>query len=159
MSLFSSKGRRHINGHKELTKHAEIISIVSGENAPKEVYFPTMAPNGKPITMTVKPGDSVKVGTRIGERTDFYVPIYSSVSGVVKESKMVFSAGVGRPIQHVVIENDGQYVEEEPLKTVTLESTKEEIFAAIKEAGLVGMGGAGFPTYVKYNNPSNIETL
>lgn len=159
MSLFSSKGRRHINGHKELTKHAQIISIVSGENAPKEVYFPTMAPNGKPITMCVNVGDSVKVGTRIGVRSDFYVPVYSSVSGVVKEQKMVFSADVGRPIQHLVIENDGQYVEEEPLKTVTLDSSKEEIFEAIKEAGLVGMGGAGFPTYVKYNNPSNIETL
>ena len=159
MSLFGSKGRRHLDGHKELTKHQEIISIVSGESSPKEVYFPTMSPNGKPITFTVNPGDSVKVGTRIGVRTDFYVPIYSSVSGTVKEQKMIFSPSVGRPIQHVVIENDGQYVEEEPLKTVTLESSKEEIFEAIKEAGLVGMGGAGFPTYIKYNNPSNIETL
>ncbi len=159
MSLFCSKGHRHLDGHKDLTKHQEIISIVNGENAPKEVYFPTMSPNGKPITFTVNAGDTVKVGTRIGTRTDFYVPIYSSVSGVVKEQKMIFSPQVGRAIQHVVIENDGQYVEEEPLKTVTLENSKEEIFEAIKEAGLVGMGGAGFPTYVKYNNPSNIDTL
>ena len=159
MSLFGSKGRRHLNGHKDLTKHSQIISIVSGENAPKEVYFPTMSPNGKPITYTVNAGDSVKVGTRIGTRTDFYVPIYSSVSGTVKETKMIYSAQVGRPVQHVVIENDGQYVADEPLKTVTLESSKEEIFEAIKEAGLVGMGGAGFPTYIKYNNPQGIHTL
>ena len=159
MSLFGSKGRRHLDGHKELTKHQEIISIVSGESSPKEVYFPTMSPNGKPITFTVNPGDSVKVGTRIGVRTDFYVPIYSSVSGKVVGKKMIFSPQVGRPIQHLVIENDGQYVEEELLKTVTLENSQEEIFEAIKEAGLVGMGGAGFPTYIKYNNPSNIETL
>lgn len=159
MSLFGSKGRRHLDGHKDLTKHQEIISLVHGENAPKEVYFPTMSPNGKPITFTVKVGDAVKVGSRIGTRTDFYVPIYSSVSGTVKEQKMLFSPSVGRPIQHVVIENDGQYVEDEPLKTVTLESSKEEIFEAIKEAGLVGMGGAGFPTYIKYNNPQGIHTL
>lgn len=159
MGLFSSKGRKHLNGHKELTKHSEIISIVSGNNAVKEVYFPTMSPNGKPISYTVNPGDSVKVGTRIGCRTDFYVPIYSSVSGVVKESKMIYSAQVGRLIQHVVIENDQQYVLDEPLKTVSLQNSKEEIFEAIKEAGLVGMGGAGFPTYIKYNNPQNIHTL
>ena len=159
MSLFGSKGRRHIDGHKDLTKHQEIISLVHGENMPKEVYFPTMSPNGKPITYTVKEGDSVKVGTKIGTRTDFYVPIYSSVSGTVKAQKIAYSPQVGRPIQHVVIENDGQYVEEELLKTVTLESSQEEIFEAIKEAGLVGMGGAGFPTYIKYNNPKNIETL
>ena len=159
MSLFGSKGRRHIDGHKDLTKHQEIISLVQGENMPKEVYFPTMSPNGKPITYTVKEGDSVKVGTKIGTRTDFCVPIYSSVSGTVKAQKMAYSPQVGRPIQHVVIENDGQYAEEELLKTVTLESSQEEIFEAIKEAGLVGMGGAGFPTYIKYNNPKNIETL
>lgn len=159
MSLFGSRGRRHLNGHKELTKHEKIISLVRSENDPSLVYFPTMSPNGKPITYTVNVGDSVKVGTRIGTRTDFYVPIYSSVSGTVKEQKMIFSPQVGRPIQHLVIENDKQYVEDEPLKTVTLDSSKEEIFEAIKEAGLVGMGGAGFPTYVKYNNPKNIETL
>lgn len=159
MGLFCSKGHRHLDGHKELTKHQEIISIVHGEQSPKEVYFPTLSPNGKPITYTVNVGDKVKVGTRIGTRTDFYVPIYSSVSGVVAESKMIFSPQIGRAIQHVVIENDGQYVEDEPLKTVTLDQSKEEIFEAIKEAGLVGMGGAGFPTYIKYNNPSNIDTL
>ncbi|MCI5745660.1 MAG: RnfABCDGE type electron transport complex subunit C [Erysipelotrichaceae bacterium] len=159
MSLFGSKGHRHLDGHKELTKHEEIISLVSGDNMVKQVYFPTMSPNGKPITYTVKEGDYVKVGSKIGTRTDFYVPIYCSVSGVVQASKMVFSPQVGRAIQHVVIANDGQYVEEEPLKTVTLSSSKEEIFEAIKEAGLVGMGGAGFPTYIKYNNPKNIDTL
>lgn len=159
MSLFGSKGRRHLDGHKDLTKHSQIISIVSGENAPKEVYFPTMSPNGKPITYTVNPGDSVKVGTKLGTRTDFYVPIYSSVSGTVKEAKMIYSAQIGRPISHIVIENDGRYECDEPLKTVTLESSKEEIFEAIKEAGLVGMGGAGFPTYIKYNNPQGIQTL
>ncbi len=159
MSLFSSKGQKHIDGHKELTKHEEIISLVSGNNAPKKVYFPTMAPNGKPITFDVKEGDKVKVGTKIGLRSDFYVPIYSSVSGKVVANENVFSPQVGRAIPHVVIENDGKYDEEKPLKTVTLKDSAEKIRDAIKEAGLVGMGGAGFPTYIKYNGSSEIETL
>lgn len=160
MGLFSSIGRHHLDGHKELTKHQEIISIMQGQYAPKEVYFPTMSPNGKPINYDVKEGDSVKVGTRIGTRTDFYVPIYSSVSGKVVAPKMIFSPQIGRPIQHIAIENDMKYVEAEPLKVVKLEKdSKEEIFEAIKEAGLVGMGGAGFPTYIKYNNPKDIHTL
>ena len=83
MGLFSSKGRKHLNGHKELTKHSEIISIVSGNNAVKEVYFPTMSPNGKPISYTVNPGDSVKVGTRIGCRTDFYEEFDKRLSKIV----------------------------------------------------------------------------
>ena len=159
MSLFGSKGRRHLDGHKDLTKHQEIISLVHGENTVKEVYFPTMSANGKPITILVKPGDAVKVGTKIGTRTDFEVPVYSSVSGTVVGNKMAYSPSVGRPIQHLVIENDGLYVEDEPLKVVTLESSKEEIFEAIKAAGLEGMGGAGFPTYVKYSKTQNIETI
>ena len=156
MSLFGSKGRRHLDGHKDLTKHQEIISLVHGENTVKEVYFPTMSANGKPITILVKPGDAVKVGTKIGTRTDFEVPVYSSVSGTVVGNKMAYSPSVGRPIQHLVIENDGLYVEDEPLKVVTLESSKEEIFEAVKAAGLEGMGGAGFPTYVKYLKTDNI---
>ena len=157
MILFRSVGRRHLNGHKELSKHSEIINL--GSNKGSKVYFPTMAPNASAIKVLVNPGDIVKVGQKIAERTDFYVPIYSPVSGVVLEQENIFSTNVNRPIKHIVIENDGLDTPADPLKTVTLDSSKEEIFAAIKEAGLVGLGGAGFPTYVKYNNPKGIHTL
>ena len=157
MILFRSSGRRHLNGHKNLSKDSEIINLGSKQGS--KVYFATVAPNNTPITVLVNPGDKVKVGQKIAERTDFYVPIYSSVSGTVLEQENVFSAIAGKQIKHIVIENDGLDTPAEPLSTVTLESSKEEIFAAIKEAGLVGMGGAGFPTYVKYNNPQGIKTL
>ena len=157
MILFRSSGRRHLNGHKNLSKDSEIIDLGSKQGS--KVYFSTVAPNNTPITVLVNPGDKVKVGQKIAERTDFYVPIYSSVSGTVLEQENVFSAIAGKQVKHIVIENDGLNTPAEPLKTVTLESSKEEIFAAIKEAGLVGMGGAGFPTYVKYNNPQGIKTL
>lgn len=158
MSLFGSIGHKHLDGHKELTKHTEIINLIEKRTV-RKVYFPTISPNGKPINMLVKPGDHVKLGTKIGERTDFYVPVYSSVSGTVLTEEMIFSPQIGRPVKHVVIENDQQYETDRLLKTVTKESSPEEIFEAIKEAGIVGMGGAGFPTYVKYNKPENINTL
>lgn len=157
MILFRSVGRRHLNGYKELSKHSEIINL--GSKKGSKVYFPTMAPNNTAIKVLVKPGDKVLVGQKIAERTDFYVPIYSSVSGTVLEDENVFSTNANRPMKHIVIENDGKDTPSDPLKTVTLDSSKEEIFEAIKEAGLVGMGGAGFPTYVKYNNPQGIHTL
>ena len=157
MGIFSSRGRRHLDGHKDLTHHDEFIDLSSSV---KSVYLPVVSPNLKDIEIVVNEGDEVKVGTRIGTRTDFYVPVYSPVSGVVKGRVMKFNAAVGRPVNHLVIENDFKYTKEEnALTKVTLESSPEEIFAAIKEAGLVGLGGAGFPTYVKYNNPTNIHTL
>ena len=157
MILFRSVGRKHLNGFKELSKHSEIIKL--GSKAGSKVYFSTMAPNNTPIKILVNVGDHVKVGQKIAERTDFYVPIYSTVSGTVLEQENIFSTIANRPIKHVVIESDGNDETCEPLKTVTIESSQEEIFNAIKEAGLVGLGGAGFPTYVKYNNPKNIHTL
>ena len=157
MGIFSSRGRRHLDGHKDLTHHDEFIDLSSSV---KSVYLPVVSPNLKDIEIVVNEGDEVKVGTRIGTRTDFYVPVYSPVSGVVKGKVMKFNAAIGRPVNHLVIENDFKYTKEEnALTKVTLESSPEEIFAAIKEAGLVGLGGAGFPTYVKYNNPKGIHSL
>ena len=106
MFLFRSLGHKHLNGYKELSKHAQVLTLEATEG--EEVYFPTMSPNGKPITYTVKEGDKVKVGTKIGARTDFEVPIYSSVSGKVVASKNIYSPQVGRPIPHLVIQSDGK---------------------------------------------------
>lgn len=157
MILFRSVGRRHLDGYKELSKHNEIIHLVSEKGS--KVYFPTTAPNNTPIKVLVSVGDKVKVGQKIAERTDFYVPIYSSVSGTVLEQEMVFNTNANRPTKHITIESDGLETPADPLKTVSSENSQEEIFEAIKEAGLVGLGGAGFPTYVKYDHPKDIHTL
>ena len=157
MGIFSSRGKRHLDGHKGLTHHDEIIDI---RGSVKNIYIPIVLPNRKEIELMVKEGDSVKVGTRIGTRNDFYVPIYSPISGVVKGTVSRFDAINGRPVNHLVIENDFKYTKEESaLQVVTLKSSQEEIFAAIKEAGLVGLGGAGFPTYIKYGKPEGIHSL
>ncbi len=157
MGIFSSRGKRHLDGHKDLTHHDDFIDI---RGSVKNIYIPIVLPNRKEIELMVKEGDSVKVGTRIGTRNDFYVPIYSPISGVVKGTVSRFDAINGRPVNHLVIENDFEYTREEcALRTVNLDNSQEEIFAAIKEAGLVGLGGAGFPTYIKYGKPVGIHSL
>lgn len=157
--IISSKGKRHINGHKELTAHNEVVDLKNDKEICKEVYFPVLAPNGKEMEVLVKEKDEVKVGTVICKRNDFYVPIYSSVSGRVKEIKSMYNSALGRPCNHLVIENDFKYTKE-LLKTIDYKtSDKETILNAIKEAGIVGLGGAGFPTYVKYSSNAVINSL
>lgn len=158
MNIFGTKGKEHIAGHKGLTTSSPIIEIE--KEKVEKVYLPLLSPNGKEITLCVADGDKVLVGTKYGIRTDFYVPQYSPVSGTIIGKEKRYSAVIGRPIDHLVIENDFTYTEaQDVLKVVSLEDSKEVIFEAIKEAGLVGLGGAGFPTYVKYNNPQNIDSI
>lgn len=157
--IITSKGKRHIDGHKELTAHKEVLDWKQEKDICSEVYFPVVAPNGKDMEILVKENDSVKVGTVICKRNDFYVPIYSSVSGKVKGIKSIYNSALGKPCDHIVIENDFKY-SKKLLKTVDYKnSDKETILNAIKEAGIVGLGGAGFPTYVKYSSNAVINSL
>jgi len=155
MGIIYSRGCKHIPGYKKLTDGKEIKVLAS----PKFIYFPMLSGNGKEITLDVKEGDTVYKGTRLGIGQGFYVPYYSSVSGKVVGVEKRFNSLVGRPIDHLVIENDGKNTEKYSLKKFTLENaTREQIIDAIKEAGIVGLGGAGFPTYVKYG-AENINTV
>lgn len=156
--IITSKGKRHINGYKELTAHKEVLDWKNDEVC-KEVYFPVVSPNGKEMEVLVKEKDSVKVGTVICKRNDFYVPIYSSVSGKVKGVKSMYNSALGKACAHIVIENDFKYTKS-LLKPVDYKnSDKETILNAIKEAGIVGLGGAGFPTYVKYSSNAVLNSL
>ena len=157
MGLFSFKGNVHLKGFKELSKDEEILSIMEGENAPKVVFFPSLF-NKREVVFNVNVNDYVKVGTKIGVLKDFDLPIYSSVSGVVSDIKDIYSSQSKNNIKTLLISNDFKYERDTLLKTVNLDSSKEEIKEAIKNSGLVGLGGAGFPTYIKYN-ATNIDTL
>ncbi|MGI6644948.1 MAG: RnfABCDGE type electron transport complex subunit C [Bacilli bacterium] len=158
MKLFSNHGKVRLNGHKHLTSE-EPVKILD-VNKVTHVYFPLLANNAKPITPLVKEGDKVKIGTRIALREHMYVPVFSSVSGKVVANKVMFNPGLGRPCPHLVIENDfKEEVENDALKVVGEDATREEIVNAIKEAGIVGLGGAGFPTWIKYNGVENIEYI
>ena len=157
--IITSKGKKHIDGHKELTAHNEIVDLTDDKDVASLVYFPLVSPNGKEVNLLVKEKQKVKVGTKIIERADFEVPIFSSVSGTVKGKEVRYSALVGKPVEHVVIENDYKYTLE---KLPTLDyknASKEDLVNAIKNAGIVGLGGAGFPTFIKHNSKAEINSM
>lgn len=124
--------------------------------APDTVYIPLAQHIGKPATAAVAAGDKVKAGTRIGVADGFVsADIFSSVSGVVKAvEKHKTPTG---SCMHVVIENDGEY-EREYLPPMP-DRSRESVLARIKQAGLVGMGGAGFPSHVKYAPRTPVDTF
>lgn len=152
MSILIGPMKLHLNGHKELTSHGEVKNIVAG----KKVYIPLMACTD----VLVKAGDTVKAGTMLAKRDDhFKVPIFSSVSGKILGIEELEHT-TGRVIDHVVIENDGLNTFERPFEPIDAEKASvEELVTFMMNAGIVGCGGAGFPSYVKYKGAKGIHTL
>lgn len=139
---------------------------ITAENAtniaplPKQAIFPLSQHIGAPAKPVVKKGDHVKVGTLIAEAGGFVsAPIYSSVSGTVfKVDTAVDASGYRKPA--IIINVEGDEWEETIDRSSTLELlenhqelTSEEITNRIKLAGVTGMGGAGFPTFIKLMPP------
>ena len=127
---------------------------------PQQAVFPLSQHIGAPAKPVVKKGDKVKVGTLLAEAGGFVsAPIYSSVSGtVVKIDEAVDATGYRKPSIVVKVEGDEweEYIDRTD-KLETLEAhpelTSEEILERIKKAGVTGMGGAGFPTFIKLCPP------
>lgn len=157
MRLFSTIGRRKIPAHKKETIALE--PIVLDINKVEYVYFPLVAGNNAVCEPLVKVGDKVKVGTRIAFRAQFSVPLFSSVSGEVSAIEKRLNVATGRACDHLVIKNDFKMEEEAPHDVVTHDAPREHVVEAIKEAGIVGLGGAGFPTWIKYSNAKDIHTV
>lgn len=150
MGLLTFKGGTHPPHGK---KYSESKAIEKA-NEPKIVKIPLSQHIGAPCKPIVEKGDYVKVGQKIGEPLAFVsAPVHSSVSGTVKSiGKEDVAGGSG---QCIVIESDGLF---EVCENVTPKGDLEdlngpEILEIIKEAGIVGMGGAGFPTHVKLSPP------
>lgn len=126
--------------------------------APEKVVIPMAMHIGSPATPIVKAGDKVSVGTLIGEQNGFVSsPVYSSVSGTVsKVDEILLSSGKTAPA--VIIDSDGGMTPDSSV-TPPMVSNREDLINAIKKSGIVGLGGAGFPTYVKFNTEKVIEEL
>ena len=156
MSFFTGSMRQHIDGHKELTSNSTIKVVEAGNL----VYIPLINMGSTNVEVLVKEGDLVKVGTKVAIRNDhFKVPMFSSVSGVVRANAKVMHTSL-KPVEHIVIENDGQYLQQAPLSPLDHKvATKQELVDFMMNAGIVGCGGAGFPTYIKYSGECNIHTL
>ena len=115
---------------------------------PASVEIPMSMHIGAPARPVVKPGDHVKVGQLIGQAGGYVsAPIYASVSGTVKKIGQSVGSG-GKLMQTVVIDADGEQALFEGLQPPKLE-TMQDFLDAVRASGLVGLGGAGFPTVVK----------
>ncbi|MFT3982921.1 MAG: electron transport complex subunit RsxC [Lachnospiraceae bacterium] len=146
MALFTFKGGIHPYDGKELSKDKPIKEILPVG----EMVYPLSQHIGAPAKPVVSVGDHVVAGQKIAE-ADGYIsaPVYSSVSGTVKgiEKRRIVT---GDSMTAIIVDNDNLFETGPmlPIKPIT-EMTKEDVIEIVKEAGIVGMGGAGFPTHVK----------
>ena len=155
MAKLTFGGGVHPYDGKELSKDKPMKTIIPTG----EMVYPLSQHIGAPAVPIVKKGDRVLAGQKIAEAGGFVsAPIYATVSGTVKniEQRRVVT---GDMVNSIIVDNDGcfeevAYTPHEPDKL-----GKKEIIELIKEAGIVGMGGAGFPTYVKLSpkEPDKIE--
>ena len=128
---------------------------------PKTAVIPLSMHLGAPANAIVAVGDHVDVGQKIGEAAGFIsAPVHSSISGTVVAIEDRPHASRGTCLS-IVIENDGKNTVHESVKPNKdlSELTPDEIIEIVKEAGIVGMGGAGFPTYVKLKPGKPIEAV
>ena len=159
MGLATFKGGIHTYEGKELSENKPVQVL-----QPKgEMVFPLSQHIGAPAKPLVAAGDQVLVGQKIGEAGGFISAcVISSVSGTVKtiEPRMVAN---GSMVMSIIVDNDGKYQEAEGFgkQRDPKSLSKEEIRDIVKEAGIVGLGGAGFPTHVKLTpkDETKIDTI
>ncbi|MGN1037473.1 MAG: electron transport complex subunit RsxC [Ruminococcus sp.] len=125
---------------------------------PQSVKIPMCMNMGKPCTPTVKVKDTVAVGQKIGDcDVPFSVPVHSGVSGTVK-SISDYRMIDGNNCKAVEIECDGLQTVSDTVKPPVI-TDRESFIKAVRESGMVGLGGAGFPTHIKLNPKNKIDTL
>ena len=144
-------GGVHPKYNKEMSTQEPVLQTI----APKLVVIPMQQHIGAPCAPLVQVGDTVKRGQKIGDGEGLCVPVHASVSGRVVAIERRPHPTAGSALA-VVIENDFQ----DAAVTNPLPATEDEILGAIREAGIVGMGGAAFPGNVKaLSAMGNVDTL
>ena len=142
-------------------KHCKNTAELKAERipTPKSITVPMSMHIGAPAVPVVKVGDAVKVGQLIGEAgPGLSSPVYSGVSGTVKKIDGMINIS-GAQIPTIVIESDGEQTVAESVLPYEV-NTREEFLEALSRSGIVGLGGAGFPTLVKLKaDVSKIDTL
>ncbi len=150
-------GGIHPSERKEFTENLPLRKFPD----PETVVIPLSMHAGAPSNPVVQVGDTVKVGQVIGEQAGFIsAPVHSSVSGTVTAIEEHGHATRGKCLS-VVIKSDGKNTLHESVKPgKDLDSlTPDEIVEIVKNAGIVGMGGAGFPMSVKLKPPKPVDTI
>ena len=156
MRLLTFSGGIHPDDGKRFSKDREVEPVMPHG----EMVYPLSQHIGAPAKPVVKKGDFVLKGQVIAEAGGFVsAPVHASVSGTVKGIEPRFNQA-GTKVDCIIVENDEQYteIEYEPVKPLG-EMSREEIIEKIGNAGIVGMGGAGFPTRVKLSpkEPEKID--
>lgn len=159
MAVKTFKGGGHIPHFKSFSEGKPIEQL----SCPKEVVIPMVQHIGAPCKPIVKVGDQVRVGQEIGESGGFVsAPIHASVAGKVIAIEPRIHGG-GKEINSVVIEVDptAPQFEVPEVRADLSQMSAQEIVVCIRDAGIVGMGGAGFPTHVKLSPPDDkpIDTV
>lgn len=153
MKKYTFRGGIHPPEHKELTEHKPIVKL----DAPKLVVLPLRQHIGAALEPLVKVGERVYMGQKIADSDQFVsAPVHSSVSGKVLKIEEYFHPS-GQKTPAVFIENDGK---DEPDPSIQPKGdyrklSPSDIAKAARQAGLVGMGGAGFPTHIKLMPPKD----
>lgn len=149
---------KKLNGIRLSHRKGTSSSQTSDIPLPPKVTIPMLMNMGAACVPQVKPGDIVSVGQKIGDTDAFMsVPVHSSVSGKVvsiTETTLVN----GAVCKAVVIETDGLQTISEEIAPPAV-SSKEEFIKALRESGITGLGGAGFPTHIKLNPKTPVDTL
>jgi Na+-translocating ferredoxin:NAD+ oxidoreductase subunit C len=147
-----------LSEHKHLTEHSPVTALP----APSQLAIPLSQHIGKLCAPLVKPGEYVKRGQRIGGSDGkVFAYIHASVSGTVARIDDVPHPVIGR-CKAVLIDNDGK---DDPAFSGSVSEAEmsrlspEQIRALAQDAGLVGMGGASFPTHIKLSPPKDLESL
>ncbi|MBS6196220.1 MAG: electron transport complex subunit RsxC [Clostridiales bacterium] len=157
-SLEGYYGGVHPSERKELSEHLALKRFPD----PEIVVIPLSQHAGAPANPLVEVNDTVKVGQKIGEAAGFISsPIHSSVSGTVIAVEPRMHGTRGSEMLSVVIRSDGKNTPDESVqpKKPLDELTPDEIVEIVREAGIVGMGGAGFPTSVKLKPAKPVDTI
>lgn len=146
-----------IPSFKKMSLNSELKKYLK----PKYVYIPLVCQNDTNITTLVKKGDYVYKGDIVAKsKGHFRIPIHSSISGNVVDIVEKYHSN-GHMVKCLMIENDfkeATNIEKVNRKQIN-KFTKEEFINKLRETGIVGMGGSGFPTYVKYETDKEIKTL
>jgi electron transport complex protein RnfC len=151
-------GGIHPSEHKEFSEHMPLKTFPD----PQTVVIPLSQHAGAPAQPLVKSGDNVKVGQKIGEAGGFISStVHSSVSGTVTAVEPRRHPNTGLETMSVIIASDGkETLDETVMPCENWDSLQaDEIVALVREKGIVGMGGAGFPASVKLKSPKPIDTV
>jgi len=154
VNLLELLGIRRVEGVHPPGQKVAASCAIERAPLPDRVVLPMSQHIGAPATPIVKSGDEVQVGQLIAASGGgFSAAIHASISGVVKPLTTIISPTTGGPVQAIIIEGNGEddWVD---LASAELESlSPEQIVTRISDAGIVGLGGAAFPTHVKVNRP------